>query len=183
MKHFILLLLFVPFISIGQTTDEQSGVNQTSEMQKVNAVSNSFVVGSKYIRIPVQTTATINAIPSPAEGMIVFDETEKRLKIYNGFAWTAINSSRRPFLLLTSANITLNETHDLIICPLGTIPGTITLPAASSFTGKVYRIINYMSSSSITISQYIDLSNSTRFSILSGQSVELISDGSVWRRF
>jgi hypothetical protein len=156
------------------------GKESAGKVTATNAVSSGFVVNNNYVKIPAQTTATINAITSPSTGMIVFDETEKRLKMYNGAVWSPVSASRRAFLML-NGSVTLNESNDVVIyIPTNTL-GAITLPAASSVPGKTYEISNY-SSSSILISAYYDLDGDYRTNIVANINTELISDGSVWRK-
>jgi hypothetical protein len=172
--------MIVSYNLFAQQTAKSDKKETSLKVDATNAVSSGFIVSNTYVKIPAQTTATINSIASPSTGMIVFDDTEKRFKMYNGAVWSPVTTSRRAFLML-NGNVTLNESHDLIIyIPTNTI-GSITLPSASSVPGKTYEISNY-SSSSILISAYYDLDGDYRTSIVSKINTVLFSDGSVWRK-
>jgi hypothetical protein len=59
--------------------------------------------------------------------------------------------------------------------------GTITLPAASSNTNRVYVILNNTGAGR-TISSYQDLSNAPQTSVANNTSLWIVSDGTNWRQ-
>lgn len=52
-----------------------------------------FKINKNYIQIPKHTTAEINAISSPVEGMIVYNTTLHQICHYNGSEWRKVTDS------------------------------------------------------------------------------------------
>jgi hypothetical protein len=102
----------------------------------------------------------------------------------NGLLFTDVSGSRREIQLQSLfsivANITLDATHNTVIIPNGS-SFTVTLPAASSFTNKIFRIVNKVSGS-ITIGNYVNLLGATVSTIGIGTSILVQSDGTVWQQ-
>lgn len=90
-----------------------------------------------------------------------------------------INGSVAAAVTTTSANITLDATHYIVII-LGT--STITLPTASTCARRIYHITN-TTSASRTISSYNDLTNTAQTTITANTAISIVSDGTTWRRF
>jgi hypothetical protein len=85
-------------------------------------------------------------------------------------------------LISTSSNATTLNGDDHVLIYSGAITGnSITLPAASGYTGRSYTIVNH-SSSSVSISSYTTANGITSTSIAAGETVELISSGSNWHK-
>lgn len=59
--------------------------------------------------------------------------------------------------------------------------GTITLPTASTVTGRIYLVMNQTGSSKTT-SSYFDLANTAQTTLANGASLWVISDGTNWRQ-
>lgn len=59
--------------------------------------------------------------------------------------------------------------------------GSITLPPASSCPNRIYTIVN-KTTSTLTISDFKDLTNTIQTTILSAKSIEIVSDGSEWQQ-
>jgi hypothetical protein len=74
---------------------------------------------------------------------------------------------------------------DYVVINTGGGNPTWTLPAASSYAGRVYRLINH-GTTSITLSQAVTTASGTTTTTLSNtagsNNYEIISDGSVWRK-
>lgn len=83
----------------------------------------------------------------------------------------------------TGAYTILNT--DYVIINTGGSTPTWTLPAASSYAGRVYRLINH-GTTSVTLSQAVTTANGSTSTTLSNtagsNTYEIISDGSVWRK-
>jgi len=78
----------------------------------------------------------------------------------------------------TSVNLSsLPNTYTVIITTTGQ---TVTLPAASSCTGRVYIIVAQISSGSVTTSSFLNLTGSSVTSVTFGSSVTIQSDGTNW---
>ncbi len=82
----------------------------------------------------------------------------------------------------TSASTYSVTATDAMVYLTSTSNQTITLPTASTVSGRIYYFINNTSTSK-TISSYSALNGSTSSSIASNTSIALQSDGSVWRQF
>ncbi len=83
----------------------------------------------------------------------------------------------------TGAYTVLNT--DYVIINTGGSTPTWTLPLASSYAGRVYRLINH-GTTSVTLSQAVTTANGTTSTTLvntaGSNTYEIISDGSVWRK-
>ena len=77
----------------------------------------------------------------------------------------------------TNSNITLSSNHYTVVLT-GSSP-QVTLPSASSHTGRIYIIVN-QTSGSRTISTYKNFSNSNTTTIPANSSIMLQSNGSNW---
>jgi hypothetical protein len=180
-------LLFTAFsfsivsISFCQTKPTIATANTINNILAVNTLSNSITISPKVITFPVLTSAAIDALPLPKEGMFVYDQTEGCLKQHNGSFWSCIGSRKSVFIL--NGPITLDESHSVLIMTTSSPISTITLPAASGFTGKEFRIVNH-TAGTITCSQYRSGVSTPIFinSIPSFTEVLLISDGIEWRK-
>jgi len=102
----------------------------------------------------------------------------------NGLLFTNVSGVRREIQLQSIfsivANTTLDATHNTVIVPLGSA-FTVTLPTASSFTSKIYRIVN-KTAGSITIGSYVNLLGSTVTTLGTGLSALVQSDGTNWQQ-
>jgi len=102
-------------------------------------------------------------------------------KINGGASWVSGVVAPMKFIV---SSYTLDESDYTVIVG-GAIPPTITLPAASSFEGKIYRILRTVPGIGVngTISRYVSKSggsNSTTYSY--GNVLVLQSDGSWWKQ-
>lgn len=86
-----------------------------------------------------------------------------------------------PSTSTAAATYTLTTNDAIVYLTSGTTQ-TITLPSASSVTGRIYFLVNNTALTK-TISTYTALHGSTSTSIPSNTSIALQSDGSVWRQF
>lgn len=62
-----------------------------------------------------------------------------------------------------------------------TATGDIVLPEASSCPNRIYTIVN-KTTSTLTISDFKDLTNTIQTTILSAKSIEIVSDGAEWQQ-
>ena len=80
----------------------------------------------------------------------------------------------------TASNITLDDTHYTVIITGGT--PTVTLPAATVCTRRIYVIINN-TGSSVTVSSYVSFGGGTSTSIsTTTRSITVQSNGTSWYR-
>ena len=91
-----------------------------------------------------------------------------------------VNGSIATSIAVISGNVTLTVSYKTAIIPLGSA-FTVTLPAASGITGRVYTIVNNTVSAK-TIGNYINLAGATVNTIGAASSVEVQSDGTNWRQ-
>lgn len=98
----------------------------------------------------------------------------------NATSQLTVNGSFAAAITTTSASITLGDTHYCVIYTGGT-GSTVTLPAASSYQGRMYVITNH-GTGALTTSSYTTGNATTATSVAIGTSVQLMSDGTVWRK-
>ena len=82
-------------------------------------------------------------------------------------------------ITVISADLTLDESHKTVIIPLGSA-FTVTLPAASGVTGRIYSIVNNSAASKSVTVNYINLAGSSVSTINASSCVEVQSDGTNW---
>lgn len=90
-----------------------------------------------------------------------------------------VNGSIANSITVISGDLTLNQTHKTVIIPLGST-FTVTLPAASGISGRVYTIVNNTGGSKSLTVNYIDLTGNTVNTINAASSIEVQSDGTNW---
>ncbi len=90
-----------------------------------------------------------------------------------------VNGSIANSITVITADLTLNESHKTVIIPLGSA-FTVTLPAASGISGRVYTIVNNTTGSKSLTTNYINLAGSTINTINAASSIEVQSDGTNW---
>ncbi len=153
--------------AFGKSTTSESGSNSGSDYF-INRYSD---IGS-YLGQPLSinrangTTTIGNDAPS---------STESTLKVNGSVAYKTL-------LITSSSNATTLNGDDNYIIYSGTITGnSITLPTASSYTGRVYTVVNH-SSAAIAISSYTISNGTTSTSIAAGTTVQLISSGVNWHK-
>ena len=92
-----------------------------------------------------------------------------------------VNGSIANSITVISGNLTLDQSHKTVIIPLGSA-FTVTLPAATGITGRVYTIVNNtVGSKSLTIN-YSDLTGTSVNTINAASSIEVQSDGTTWHQ-
>lgn len=91
-----------------------------------------------------------------------------------------VNGSVAASVTTASASLTLDGTHYCVIYT-GGAGGVFTLPAASGVAGRIYVLVNH-GSASLTTSAYTTSSAGTSVTLGVGTSLQLISDGTVWRK-
>ncbi len=90
-----------------------------------------------------------------------------------------VNGSIANSITIISADLLLNESHKTVIIPLGST-FTVTLPAASGVSGRIYTIINNSVASKSLTENYINLAGSSINTINAASSIEVQSDGINW---
>jgi hypothetical protein len=90
-----------------------------------------------------------------------------------------VNGSVGYAITTTTANITLGNSNYTVIITGGT--PTITLPAASSNTRKIFMIVNETGTSR-TISTYLNFSGTGTTTIAANSSITVQTDGTNWYR-
>jgi hypothetical protein len=79
-----------------------------------------------------------------------------------------------------SASYTLTATDHCVVFTSGT--NTCTIPAAAGINGRVYILVNHSTVALTTSISFTTSNLGTSTSISPGTAVQLISDGSVWRK-
>ncbi len=182
----LLILICISSFSFSQTNATVQKENTAAGILATNALSNSLTLSPTTITFPVLTTTAINNIPSPKEGMVVYDQTMACLKQFNGSIWSCIGG-KNPAFNIYASDVTLTALNDYILFtaspPLNSPRFFVTLPAASSMPGKTFIIINH-SFATLNCSPYRFGPNASNFNDIADNSeVYLISDGTNWRKY
>ena len=96
-----------------------------------------------------------------------------------------VNGSNGQKVTTVANNITLDDTHSIVICDNGAVAKTITLPTAVGITGRIYTIKRgEASTADVTVmtssSQMID--GETEYMLMNAkESVTIVSNGSNWK--
>lgn len=90
-----------------------------------------------------------------------------------------VNGSVANSITVISADLTLDQNHKTVIIPLGSA-FTVTLPAASGVTDRIYSIVNNSVASKSVTENYINLAGSSVSTINASSCVEVQSDGTNW---
>ncbi len=90
-----------------------------------------------------------------------------------------VGSESKSVLSITSAT-TLDATHNIVIIPSGSL-FTVTLPAASDVSGRMYRIVNKVGSTK-TIGSYVNMSGMTTTTLAANTTLTVVSDGTNWQQ-
>jgi hypothetical protein len=93
MRNIAFLLAFIPSIAFGQLYIDQLNVNQSESIGKGGPAAPSAVLDMVSVTqgalFPRMTATQMNAIVSPATGLVVFNTTAGTLYNYNGSAWAS----------------------------------------------------------------------------------------------
>lgn len=84
--------------------------------------------------------------------------------------------------ITTGSNSTTLGSTDYMVVYSGSVSGnSITLPAAGSYAGRVYIIVNH-SSNSVSVSAYYTSNTGTATTVSAGSTAQLVSDGTNWHK-
>lgn len=95
-----------------------------------------------------------------------------------------VNGSYGQKVTTVTNNVTLDDSHSIVICNNGAVPKTITLPSAVGITGRLYTIKRGESSTadvtvSTSLSQMID--GEMDYMLMNAkESITIVSNGSNW---
>ncbi|MCL9804713.1 hypothetical protein NAT51_04215 [Flavobacterium amniphilum] len=89
-----------------------------------------------------------------------------------------VGSQSNSVTTFSTANPALNDTHYTAVLAAG-VSGTLSLPTASTCTGRIYCIRN-TSGGAVTTSSYRNMSNTAVTSIANSTVIQLQSDGTNW---
>jgi hypothetical protein len=163
---------------LSMSTYAQVGVGTTnpdaSAILELNSTNKGF--------LPPRMTAYPS---SPAIGLTIYRTDLNGYYTWNGSAWTqnvfGTSSSTLNSATITASAYTLTLSDNII--NLTTLSSqTLTLPSASTATGKVFWIVN-TSTTTKNISSYINLNNSSTTKISAQSSIGIVSDGANWKQF
>jgi hypothetical protein len=153
--------------AVGKSTTSESGSNAGSDF-----FVNRFTDAGAYNGQPLSINRQNGTVTVGNDGA---SSAENTLKV-NGSMAVKVTA------ITTSSNSTTLGGNDYMLVYSGTTSGnSITLPTASSYTGRIYMIINH-SSSSVTISTYYTDNATSSTNITGGTTVQLVSDGSNWHK-
>jgi hypothetical protein len=90
-----------------------------------------------------------------------------------------VNGSIANSITVISIDLTLDQSHKTVIIPFGSA-FTVTLPAASGISGRIYSIVNNSAIAKSLTVNYINLAGSSVNEINASGCIELQSDGINW---
>ncbi len=146
--------------------DYRSGQFHT-ELFRVQGSSNSASAKPRF---------GININPQQVPVDSEYDDSSSSFNIAN--STLQVNGSVSKSIASTSGNLTLTEDHYTILI---TGNHSITLPSASSCTGRIY-VLKNKTTNTISISTYINANSSSSTSIGNRDIVILQSDGTNWEQ-
>lgn len=153
MKNFLLLILFIQ-IHLGFSQADGGS------LIKIHNIANK---------------TTIDATTNPIEGSIAYNLTDKSIYVYDGTNWIADSFSKT--ITNTPGAITLDENNYTLLITDTT--HTITLPAAGAHAEREF-VLKNTTISDVSISTYIDNTNTTPNTIPAGNVLKIQSDGNDW---
>lgn len=106
--------------------------------------------------LPSMTTTQRNAIPSPADGLQIFNTTTNQIEFYNGSVWGSVGSGSGVSSINTlTGAITLSAGTGITLSPVG---NNITISAPSSVTGSgtTNRVARWSSSTTLAAGAITD---------------------------
>lgn len=166
--------------TIAGNTSGQFGVGVSSGGSVNIDTSAKFQVDSttQGILIPRVTTTQKNAIATPATSLLVFDTTLNAYSFWNGTAWTALGGAGSGGISRSVNNISANQTlsaaasTDYVYFCINGI--TVTLPTAVGNTNR------YSINNNGATTMYVVYSGTT-FSLTVDSTLELLSNGTIWK--
>ena len=188
MKNKITKLAGALLISAGSVTIASAQVSQKIGSNPFNISSSAALEiesTTKGFLPPRMTDVERNAIVAPATGLIIYNTVSNLLEINIGTSlvpnWksaTVIN----PSILTQTADYTALETDYTVLCDASTAGFTLTLPAASAATGRVYVISKIDNTENLlTFSPALNLTKDITVTNLNySRSFRVQSDGTVW---
>lgn len=134
---------------------------------------------------PQVASTTTNYIPkwngtSLVDGLVFDNGTSVGVGTATPNSTIQVNGSVAVAVITTAASLTLDATHYLVVYT-GGAGNTFTLPVANTATGRIYVIVNH-GTDVLTTSSYTRGNAFTDNSVAINTAVQLISDGTVWRR-
>ena len=141
------------------------------------------------------TISTGSANGEGAGKLLIRDGTKSTVRLtidtlgYLGVATTSPNSTLDVNGSLTLATTVISAGSNTLVlgatnyCVIynGGSGNTVTFPAASTCTGRVYIIINH-GTGAVTTATYYTANGSTSTSLSAGSSLQIISDGTQWQK-
>jgi hypothetical protein len=151
--------------SIGKSTAIESGSNAGS-----NFFVNRLNDAGSYLGQPLAIDRANGTTTIGNDGA---STTANTLKI-NGSLAIKVNR-------ITGNNIatTLDGDDYMLVLASGTSGNSVTLPTASTYTGRTYVIAN-RSINTVTISAFINSSGASVTTILASETIQVVSDGTEW---
>lgn len=188
MKPKLLCTSLLLLLGIGaQAQSGFVGIGTNTPKARLDIVSDtSGLLIPRYATLALVNTSVLPLMSSSVHnGLVLYvDEIDNRgFWHYNGTVFEKVGSTM-PFTS-TSSNITLNSSHYTVkFIGASASSFTVTLPAASSCNGHVYKIINAGSSvgpsGTLNVSPYLDYSGSIISTIVKANAITVQSDGTSW---
>ncbi len=89
-KHLISSLIFILFFSLNHISAQSVGVNSDGSSPDASAMLD-VKSANKGILVPRTDTAIVNALGTPADGLLIYNTSDKQFYFYTGSRWNAVN--------------------------------------------------------------------------------------------
>lgn len=134
---------------------------------------------------PRMTLAERDLVASPAKGLTIYNTTTNLIEVNVGThlvpKWKASTVSN-PIIYTKTADYTVKDSDETILCDATTLAFTLTLPLASTDPGKVYVVSKIDNSSNVlTFVPALKLTKDVSINTLNyAKSFRIQSDGTNW---
>jgi len=147
------------------------GINNASPFATLDVLGQGFTSATGSLNVA-------NGLIQP----ILYARDDQRVGIATAVpnSTLSIAGSESHAVTTQSASYSLTATDYCVIFTSGT--NTCTLPAAAGITGRVYILVNHSTVALTTSIAFTTANGVTSTSIAPGNAVQLISDGTVWRK-
>jgi hypothetical protein len=176
------------FFALGAITTVSAQVSQkvgTNPFGITSSAAFEIESTSKGFLPPRMSTGQRDAVSTAAKGLMVYNTDTNQLEVNTGTTttpvWKAATVSN-PAISVKTATYTAKESDYTILCDAGTLGFTLTLPLASTATGRVYVISKIDSTDNLlTFSPALNITKDVTVSNLNyARSFRVQSDGTSW---
>lgn len=163
-------------MGVNSGSNTSTGVLGGANTAYLYSTGSDFVIGNSTNAKDISIYTTSGGTPS--EKMRILSNGNVGVNTAAPVSTMDVNGSTSTAILVTATNVTLDATHStVIIAP--TVSATVTLPAASSATRRIYTIVN-QNLGGRTIGTYKNFTNGNSTTVGGYSSITVQSDGTNW---